>query len=396
MRRALRMPQGMGMRRGAVTARWHTASVRAGRLVGSACLVGGFVVVVATGGCSSLRQHAVAASSASVAAPVRAPSGSDRSGAGRRAASPGQPVLSATALPSPTAYDAIDQAIRSARRSVDLVMYELQDPAAEAALESAARRGVDVRVLLDTDYHGGAVNRKVVAPLEAAGVKVFLAPRSVIVHQKTLVVDDQVAWIMTGNLTRRYEATSADVVVVDRDPTDVAEIVRAFDDDVEGDLVRSPSSVLVRGLHGDLLFSPGSQAELVALVDSARRSLDVTAVELADPAVVDAIGADARRGVRVELLMTEDEEWSSELGVLEGDGVRVRLEPDGARDLYIHAKVLVADGREAFVGSENLSEASLLDNRELGVVTREPSVVRVVQRAFRRWWRGAPIRPGHG
>lgn len=299
-------------------------------------------------------------------------------------------------LPSPGAYHSIDQAIRSARHSVDLVMYELADPAAEAALEAAARRGVDVRVLLDTAYHGGVVNRSVVGPLEAAGVHVFLGPAHVIVHEKVLVVDDRVAWIMTGNLTRRYYTTSADFVLVDRDPADVGEIVRAFDDDVEGDLVGSPSSVPVRGLHGDLLFSPGSQAELVALVRSARRSLDVTAVELADPAVVDAIGADARRGVRVELLMTEDEEWSSELALLEGDGVHVRLEPDGARDLYIHAKVLLVDGREAFVGSENLSEASLVYNRELGVVTTASPVVGTVRGAFDRWWAGAPIRPEVG
>lgn len=299
-------------------------------------------------------------------------------------------------LPSPGAYDSIDQAIRSARRSVDLVAYELADPAAEAALEAAARRGVDVRVLLDTAYHGGDVNRPVVAALEASGVKVCLAPSDVIVHEKALVVDDRVAWIMTGNLTRRYYATSADFVVVDRDPVDVAEIVRAFDDDFDGDLADSPSSVRVQGLHGDLLFSPGSQSELVRLVRSARRSLDVTAVELADPAVERAIGEDARRGVRVDLLMTDDREWSSELGVLEGEGVHARLEPDGPRDLYIHAKVLLVDDREVFVGSENLSEASLRYDRELGVVTSEASVVGAVRGAFERWWAGAPIRPDAG
>jgi len=350
--------------------------VRPRSFAARACLVGVLVLTASGAGCSSARKLPPAGAPSTFSGPPSA--------------------LSASVLPSPGGYDSIDQAIRLARRSVDLVAYELRDSAAESALEAAARRGVRVRVLLDTAYHGGEENRSVVAPLEAAGVAVFLAPSSVIVHEKTLVVDDRVAWIMTGNLTRRYYATSADFVVVDRDPLDVAEIVRAFDDDADGDLVGSPSSVPVQGLHGDLLFSPGSQSELVRLVRSARRSLDVTAVELAEAAVERALAEDARRGVRVELLMTEDPEWSSELGVLEGDGVHVRLEADGPRDLYIHAKLLLVDGRKAFVGSENLSEASLDYDRELGVVTSVPSVVSVVGAAFGRWWADAPIRPAAG
>jgi len=39
--------------------------------------------------------------------------------------------------------------ITGARSSVDLTMYELADPTAEADLAAAAARGVDVRVILD-------------------------------------------------------------------------------------------------------------------------------------------------------------------------------------------------------------------------------------------------------
>ena len=39
--------------------------------------------------------------------------------------------------------------ITAARHSVDLTMYELADPTAEADLAADAGRGVDVRVLLD-------------------------------------------------------------------------------------------------------------------------------------------------------------------------------------------------------------------------------------------------------
>ena len=48
-------------------------------------------------------------------------------------------------------------------------------------------------------------------------------------------------------------------------------------------------------------------------------------------------------------------------------------------DIYIHAKVIVADSglpsQAAFVGSQNFSTASLDYNRELGLVTTFPALI---------------------
>jgi phosphatidylserine/phosphatidylglycerophosphate/cardiolipin synthase-like enzyme len=56
----------------------------------------------------------------------------------------------------------------------------------------------------------------------------------------------------------------------------------------------------------------------------------------------------------------------------------------GESPLYIHAKLLVVDqglpdGR-ALVGSQNLSDTSLGDDRELGVVLTAPALVGAVGR----------------
>ena len=50
--------------------------------------------------------------------------------------------------------------------------------------------------------------------------------------------------------------------------------------------------------------------------------------------------------------------------------------------LYIHAKAIVSDGRTAFVGSENFSVASLEYNRELGLITTDPTIVSGVARVL--------------
>jgi phosphatidylserine/phosphatidylglycerophosphate/cardiolipin synthase-like enzyme len=56
---------------------------------------------------------------------------------------------------------------------------------------------------------------------------------------------------------------------------------------------------------------------------------------------------------------------------------------------YIHAKVMVVDDRVAFVGSENLSAASLDHNRELGVLISGTSIRRILHAFSADWQRGA-------
>jgi PLD-like domain len=60
-------------------------------------------------------------------------------------------------------------------------------------------------------------------------------------------------------------------------------------------------------------------------------------------------------------------------------GVKVSTYAEDA-SLYIHAKVVVADGTTAFVGSQNFSESSLDYNRELGLVTSDPAIVGPIAR----------------
>ncbi len=72
--------------------------------------------------------------------------------------------------------------------------------------------------------------------------------------------------------------------------------------------------------------------------------------------------------------MTSTSTTLAALAKLASGGVHVHLYDKDA-SLYIHAKVIVADGQRAFVGSQNLSEASLDYNRELGLITSDPTVV---------------------
>ena len=262
--------------------------------------------------------------------------------------------------------------VSSARRWVDLTMYELEDTHAEQLLAADADRGVDVRVILNAAYTGSA-NDSAFAYLHGHGVHVTWAgPRYALTHQKTLVVDGLVAAIMTLNWTSRYYADTRDVAVIDRAPEDVSAIATTFDADYGGAQVDPPAGA-------DLVWSPTtSLPDLLGLINGATHELDVENEEMANAEVTAAIPAAARRGVNVELCMTDSSSWATAFGELVAAGVHVRLySPDAA--LYIHAKVIVRDpgarDEEAFVGSQNFSTESLRYNRELGIVLDGASLI---------------------
>jgi cardiolipin synthase A/B len=275
--------------------------------------------------------------------------------------------------------------LRSARRSVDVAIYELEDDQATALLAADAARGVRVRVLLDGHYVR-RYNVPAYSYLRSHGVRVRWAPSQFdVAHEKAIIVDRRRAAVMTMNLTARYYSSSRDFVVFDRDRADVAAIEATFSDDwANGGL--PPAS------PADLVWSPGAQDALVALIASARHELLIENEEMNDEIVVHALQAAARRGVRVEVVMTRQSGWASAFSTLARTGVAVRTYSPSA-PLYIHAKAIVVDPgtprARVFLGSQNFSVASLLYDRELGIVTTRPALIAAVATIIRRDGAGA-------
>jgi cardiolipin synthase len=262
--------------------------------------------------------------------------------------------------------------IASARKSVDLTMYELVDTDADLALELAAGRGVNVRVLLDVNREKAA-NQAAYTELADMHVHVAWAdPRYAATHQKTLVVDGSVAAVMTLNMTSRYYSSTRDFAVVDRNRSDVAAIEQVFNADfMHARITASPAT--------DLVWSPGqSEPALLSLISAATSSLLIENEEMADKPVTAALVSAAHRGVHVVVVMTDQTDWHSAFASLVAAHAVVRVYAADA-SLYIHAKVVVADAgtphQRAFVGSENFSNASLSSNRELGIETTDPAIV---------------------
>ena len=278
----------------------------------------------------------------------------------------------------------LTSAIRAATRSVWVEVYLLTDSRIISALEDAEHRGVDVRVMIEEHPYGGDVvsPQRTLQTLQTAGINArFADPAYYYTHAKMLIVDGATLFILTANLTRSglggsSVARNREYGVIDTHSDEVAEAVAIF----QADWNRTRPA-----LHdSNMVVSPvNARAKITALFAQARASLLVEDEEMYDSASEDALIAAARRGVSVRLILP----GATEIEAADA----ARLKAGGVRLVYvtapfIHAKAIVADGMLAFIGSENFSETSLDQNREVGLLLADTTALATITATFERDW----------
>ncbi|WP_162877998.1 phospholipase D-like domain-containing protein [Trinickia diaoshuihuensis] len=304
-------------------------------------------------------------------------------------------LLSAAAVAAPTLVTEPDQGLtpiytfmQSATKTLDMTMYELVDTQAEDILVQLAAKGVAVRVILDQNLESNN-NQPAYDYLSQNGVNVVWAnPTYSATHEKAIVVDGRTAAVMTLNLTSRYYASSRDFAVIENDANDVAAIETTFEADFASNAVTPPTG-------DDLVWSPtNSTSALLKLINSATNTLQIENEEMSNSKIVTALVNAANRGVQVQVTMTYNSKYASNYDKLSAAGVLISTY-DPKASLYIHAKVILADygtsSADAFVGSENFSVASLTRNRELGLVTRDSSLMASLASVLQSDFRGGTL-----
>jgi phosphatidylserine/phosphatidylglycerophosphate/cardiolipin synthase-like enzyme len=257
--------------------------------------------------------------------------------------------------------------LRSADRSIDVMIYLMTDDRIIDALLDAESRGVEVRVLLEHYPFGGYGEPEQLAnELLGAGAEVkWTSDSFTFTHAKSIIIDSETVAILNFNLSRSSFEFNREFGVISTFPGDVAEFQAIFDADWQGERFREPDDLIVSPLN--------SRAEILELFESADRSIDIYAEVVRDRDVIDALERAERNGVEVRIVLSFDAEPDAIriTGELEAAGVEIRY----FDELYIHAKAIVVDDEIAFVGSQNFTRTSLDENREVGIIVREAAVV---------------------
>jgi phosphatidylserine/phosphatidylglycerophosphate/cardiolipin synthase-like enzyme len=288
-------------------------------------------------------------------------------------------------MPDDSAQPILD-AIAAAKKSLRIKMFLFSDPALLAAVIAAQKRSVKVWVMLNPARRGGepeneATRRK----LEKAGVKVIDSnPAFAVTHEKSMVVDDEIAFVKSLNWETKNLTETRDYAVITAHGNEVKEVIDCF----EADWHRKKFDA---GKHVRLIWCNYNGRDRIAeFIDRAKHTLFVQNERYQDAVIIERVVRAARRGVKVHIMARPPHTLKAEK-LIEGVGGLRIMEDVGAKvhklkGLRLHGKMLLADGARAIVGSVNLAPGSFDARRELAIEVDDKHVVEPLEKVARRDW----------
>ena len=224
------------------------------------------------------------------------------------------------------------------------------------------------------------LDRRVPEELSANGLTIVGDEGEGRMHNKFVIIDQQEVW--TGSMNFTGTGTYDDNNNLVR--IDSAQVAQDYTTEFEemysdrrfgaGSPANTPHpTVTVDGAQLEVRFSPddGVENRLVELVHNAQTSVTVMAFSFTSDALAEALLDQARDGVRVRVVLDEEQAGSNTGGEyqrLKDAGIDVRL--DGIPG-QMHHKVLVVDGKWVAFGSYNFSRSAEVRNDENLIIAED-------------------------
>ena len=261
----------------------------------------------------------------------------------------------------------IVQAVKRAKRSIDIVIFRFDRPELEKALAAAVTKGVVVRALIAHTNRGGEKNlRKLEMRLLEAGVTVARTADDLTrYHSKMLLIDDTVH-VLGFNYTRLDIERSRSFGIVTSDKRLVKEAATLFTSDCTRQQY-TPG-------HDRLVVSPESSRTLLnKFLAGAKKQLLIYDVKVSDRLMQRTLAERQKAGVEIRIIGKLDKSLP---------GVDVRK----LAGLRLHVRAIVRDGAAAFVGSQSLRKLELDGRREVGVIVTDTRIAKKIQSVFETDW----------
>jgi cardiolipin synthase len=288
-------------------------------------------------------------------------------------------------LPDDSAQPILD-AIHRATKSLRIKMFLFSDPTLLKAVIDAQRRGVKVRVMLNPARRSGEVeNEESRKTLTQAGVEVIDSnPVFDLTHEKSMVVDDRVAFVKSLNWETKNLTETRDYAVITDDKREVGEVIDCF----EADWSRTSFDP---GEHAHLIWCEGNGRDKIAeFIDQAKHTLFLQNERYQDAIIIEHLVRAKVRGVKVHVMARPPHTLKKEKLVEGVGGLRIMddvgIKVHKLKHLKLHAKMLFADGVRAIVGSINLAPGSFDSRRELAIEVRDEDVIERLDKIARHDW----------
>jgi cardiolipin synthase len=288
-------------------------------------------------------------------------------------------------LPDDSVQPILD-AIDGATKSLRIKMFIFTDPSLLDAVIAAHRRGVNVRIMLNPKRRSGvSENDESRAKLEAAGIEVRDSnPAFDLTHEKSMVIDDKTAFVKSLNWQTKNLTGTRDYAIITRHAHEVEEIINGFEADWSRQDFVSRHLIWCRG---------NGRERITQFINQAKHSLWLQNERYQDQMMIECLVRAKERGVKVHVMarpphtLKKDKliEGVGGLRILSDIGIKIRK----LKKLKLHAKMLLADGERAIIGSINLAPGSFDSRRELAIEVDDKHIVDRLHEIVKRDWKNS-------
>jgi phosphatidylserine/phosphatidylglycerophosphate/cardiolipin synthase-like enzyme len=316
------------------------------------------------------------------------------------------PVPTATAMEGPVAVyftrpqefdgeyaggpdEALSLAVDRAEVSVDIAVYDFDLLSVARALLRASRRGVAVRIVVDSDnWHTEAIDF-----LRAEGIPIAGDGREALMHDKFVVIDHEEVWAGSMNLTVNDAYRNDNNLLRIRSEA----LARIFSAEFEEMFLAKefgssspyakPAAAVELGRGTiEVLFAPEDQVadRVIQLIRGARTSVCFLAFSFTSGEIAEAMLERTANGVPL-LGVLESTQTHSNTGAqfefLRQGGAAVLLD---ANPRNMHHKVILIDGEIVITGSYNFTESAESKNDEDLLIIWNPELAGAFEKEFQR------------
>ena len=259
-------------------------------------------------------------------------------------------------------------AVQGAQKSIDIVIFRFDLKPLEKALEAAVGRGICVRALIAHTNAGGEKGlRQLELRMLKAGVTVSRTATELMrYHGKLMIVDREALHLYGFNYTGRDLSSTRSFGLIARDRRIVQEALRLFEADAQREAYEPT-------LDGFVVSPENAREQLATFLKRARKSLEIYDPKLTDPGMIRILHRRIKAGVDVRII--------GKVARRAGD-----LKPQKLLGMRLHVRAIIRDDEEVFVGSQSLRDLELEARREVGLITREPKIVKAIDDVFEADW----------
>ncbi len=279
--------------------------------------------------------------------------------------------------------------INSARHSIHLSIYSINDQKIEEALKEKSADGVDVRIVMEGDNYSKRIK-------DLSSLDIVADPLdNGLMHSKYMIVDERYVYFGSANFTSSSFFKDFNNILI----FDSEKFARAFEIDFErmragffeSSKNNEATSVIAEGIKIQLAFSPSSRPFnlIIENLKSAKFEVDAAIYAFSDARIALTLMALDKKGVKVRIIA--DDEWNSSIYsfVPKMEEFKFFRKFKNIEGLF-HNKYFIIDpntyNAKVITGSYNFTLSAEQENSESLAVIHSKEIAQLYLKNFEELW----------